>query len=235
MSTFKAIVFDYDGTLFDTRPAIVYCIQRAFEQQRRPVPAREPVLETVKTGLTLQDTFLILDDELRTNRAALNEIVRTYRTLYLNEAAPLLKPFAGASEALQQLHSSGAKCLVVSNKGIAAIRQSLDDSGLSGFMDLIFGDEPGLPKKPDPAIVMDHISAQICRSAKSADTDRRRHRSRYSICQRRRLGVVLGVLWLWRCGALPGARTGTRDRRASANCRHSFIATEIGTAAPAPL
>jgi phosphoglycolate phosphatase len=157
MSTFKAIVFDYDGTLFDTRPAIVYCIQRAFEQQRRPVPAREPVLETVKTGLTLQDTFLILDDELRTNRAALNEIVRTYRTLYLGEAAPLLKPFAGASEALQQLYSSGAKCLVVSNKGIAAIRQSLDDSGLSGFMDLIFGDEPGLPKKPDPAILTDHI------------------------------------------------------------------------------
>ena len=43
------------------------------------------------------------------------------------------------------------------NKGIAAIRRSLDDSGLSGFMDLIFGDEPGLPKKPDPAIVLDHI------------------------------------------------------------------------------
>jgi phosphoglycolate phosphatase len=157
MSTFKAIVFDYDGTLFDTRPAIVYCIQRAFEQQCRPVPARELVLEAVKTGLTLQDTFLILDDELRTNRAALNEIVRTYRTLYLGEAAPLLKPFAGASEALQQLYFSGAKCLVVSNKGIAAIRRSLDDSGLSSFIDLIFGDEPGLPKKPDPAIVLDHI------------------------------------------------------------------------------
>ena len=45
MSTFKAIVFDYDGTLFDTRPAIVHCIQRAFEQQRRPIPAREPVLK----------------------------------------------------------------------------------------------------------------------------------------------------------------------------------------------
>jgi phosphoglycolate phosphatase len=157
MSDFKAIVFDYDGTLFDTRPAIVHCIQRAFEQQRRSIPAREPVLETVKTGLTLQDTFLILDDELRTDRAALNEIVRAYRTLYLGEAAPFLKPFAGASETLQRLRASGAKCLVVSNKGIAAIRQSLDESGLSGFVDLIFGDEPGLPKKPDPAIVLNHI------------------------------------------------------------------------------
>lgn len=157
MSNFKAIVLDYDGTLFDTRPAIVHCIQRAFEQQHRSIPAREPVLETVKTGLTLQDTFLILDDELRTDRGSLNEIVRTYRTLYLGEAAPLLKPFAGASETLQQLHASGTKCLVVSNKGIAAIRQSLHESGLSGFVDLIIGDEPGLPKKPDPAIVLNHI------------------------------------------------------------------------------
>jgi phosphoglycolate phosphatase len=157
MSSFKAIVFDYDGTLFDTRPTIVHCIRRAFEQQSRPIPGRELVLTTVKTGLTLQDTFLILDDQLQTNRAALNEIVRTYRTLYLEEATPLVKPFAGASETLQQLHASGTKCLVVSNKGVAAIRRSLDDCGLSAFVDLIFGDEPGLPKKPDPAIVLNHI------------------------------------------------------------------------------
>jgi len=157
MSAFKAIVFDYDGTLFDTRPAIVHCIQRAFEEENRPIPAREPVMATVKTGITLQDTFLTLDGKLRADRNAINELVRTYRTLYLDESAPFLKPFAGAWKTMEQLHSSGIKCLVVSNKGIAAIRRSLDESGLGEFVDLIFGDEPGLPKKPDPAIVVDHI------------------------------------------------------------------------------
>jgi phosphoglycolate phosphatase len=157
MSAFKVIVFDYDGTLFDTRPAIVHCIQRAFEERGRPTPAHEPVMSSVRSGLPLQDTFLILDESLRGDRAALNELIRTYRALYLDEGTPLLKSFAGVREALQQLHANGTRCLVVSNKGVAAIRRSLSESQLSPFIDFVFGDEPGFPKKPDPAILTDHI------------------------------------------------------------------------------
>jgi phosphoglycolate phosphatase len=46
---------------------------------------------------------------------------------------------------------------VVSNKSVAAIRRSLDDSRLTSFVELVLGDEPGIPRKPDPAIVTDHI------------------------------------------------------------------------------
>jgi phosphoglycolate phosphatase len=157
MSGFKVVVFDYDGTLFDTRPAIVHCIQRAFAACGRPIPALEAVAGTVRTGLPLQETFFVLDENLRADRTALNELVITYRRLYLDEGTPLSKPFAGASDALRQIHARGAKCVIVSNKGIAAIRQSLDQNQLSSFVDLVFGDEPGLPKKPDPAILVDHI------------------------------------------------------------------------------
>ena len=47
--------------------------------------------------------------------------------------------------------------MVVSNKGIAAIRRSLDENHLSPFVDLVFGDAPGLPNKPDSTILVDHI------------------------------------------------------------------------------
>jgi phosphoglycolate phosphatase len=157
MNDFKVIAFDYDGTLFDTRHAIVHCIQRAFEECGRPRPAHDTVFETIKSGIALQDTFLILDEALRSDRTALHERIRTYRTLYLDEGTTLLKPFAGVREALQQLHAGGAKCIVVSNKGIAAIRRSLDESRLSPFVEMVLGDEPGIPKKPDPALVTDHI------------------------------------------------------------------------------
>ena len=157
MSGFKVVIFDYDGTLFDTRPAIVHCIQRAFAACDRPIPALQDIAGTVRTGLPLQETFFILDKNLSTERAALNEIVGTYRKIYLDEGAPLAKPFVGVRDALQDIHARGTKCVVVSNKGIAAIRQSLDQSQLGSFVDLVFGDEPGLPKKPDPAIVVDHI------------------------------------------------------------------------------
>jgi phosphoglycolate phosphatase len=157
MRAFEAIVFDYDGTLFDSRPAIVYCIKRTFEECGRPAPELEAILRTVQSGIPLSDTFLILDKELRRDRAALQERVRTYRALYLDEGTAFLKPFAGTREVLQQLHATGVKVLVVSNKGIAAIRRSLDDSGLSPLVDLILADEPGLPRKPDPALLTDHI------------------------------------------------------------------------------
>ena len=157
MNGFKVVIFDYDGTLFDTRPAIVHCIQRALAACGRPVPALEAIAGTVRTGLPLQETLLVLDENLRTERAALNEIVKTYRKIYLDEGAPLTKPFVGVRDALQDIHARGTKCVVVSNKGIAALRQSLDQCQLSSFVDLVFGDEPGLPKKPDPAVVIDHI------------------------------------------------------------------------------
>jgi len=157
MSAFEVIVFDYDGTLFDTRPAIIHCLQRAFAECGRPIPALAGVVGTVKTGLPLQDTLLVLDKSLRGDQAALGELVSTYRALYLDEGTPLLKPFAGVRDTLHKLHANGAKCVVVSNKGIAAIRQSLDQSRLSSFVDLVFGDEPGLPNKPDPATLTNHI------------------------------------------------------------------------------
>jgi phosphoglycolate phosphatase len=163
MSGFEVVVFDYDGTLFDTRPAIVHCIQRAFVACGRPIPELEAIAGTVRTGLPLQETFFVLDKNLRNKRAALIEIVKTYRKIYLDEGAPLTKPYVGVRDALKDIHARGIRCAVVSNKGIAAIRQSLDQSQLSFFVDLVFGDELGLPKKPDPAILLDHILPRYAR------------------------------------------------------------------------
>jgi phosphoglycolate phosphatase len=157
MNNFDAVVFDYDGTLFDTRRAIIHCLRRAFEQCRRPTPLAETTMAAVKSGLPLQETLISIDPTMRMDPVALSEIVHVYRRLYLDEGTPLLHPFAGAAEALQELHRGGTKCVVVSNKGTAAVRRSLDNSGFSAFVDAIFGDAPGLPKKPDPAVLTEHI------------------------------------------------------------------------------
>jgi phosphoglycolate phosphatase len=166
MTAYEVIVFDYDGTLFDTRPAIVHCLKRAFEKLRRPIPAHENVANTVKTGLSLQDSLIALEPSLRRQPAALNTLVGAYRTLYLDEGAPLVKPFAGAADALHRLNASGVICAIVSNKGVAAIRRSLAESRLIGLIDLILADEPGLPKKPDPALFTQHIQPRFAQVQK---------------------------------------------------------------------
>jgi phosphoglycolate phosphatase len=157
MDAFDAVIFDYDGTLFDTRDAIVHCLRRAFELCRRPIPLAETTKDAVKSGLPLEETVISIDPTLRIDPFALSEIVQVYRRLYHDEGAMLLRPFAGATEALQELHRGGTKCAVVSNKGIAAVRRSLDESGLTAFIDVTFGEATGLPKKPDPAVLTEHI------------------------------------------------------------------------------
>jgi len=157
MDAFDAVIFDYDGTLFDTRDAIAHCLRRAFEECGWVLPGTERIAAAVTSGLPLQDTLISLDCALRADYGALNEIVIAYRRLYLDEGAGLLRPFAGVAEALGKLHAGGTRCAVVSNKGVAAVRRSFDENGLNLFVDVIFGDAPGLPKKPDPAVLTEHI------------------------------------------------------------------------------
>jgi phosphoglycolate phosphatase len=157
MNAFDVVIFDFDGTLFATRSAIVHCLRRAFAAHDRSMPAEREVAATVNSGLPLQQTLVDLDATLCSDRVALNALIMTYRAIYRDEAAPLLQPFPGVAAVLQRLNTRGTTCVVVSNKGIAAIRRSLDENHLSPFVDLVFGDAPGLPTKPDPAILVDHV------------------------------------------------------------------------------
>jgi phosphoglycolate phosphatase len=47
--------------------------------------------------------------------------------------------------------------VVVSNKGDDAVRRSLDESALGALVDLVIAERPGVPNKPDPAIVSEFI------------------------------------------------------------------------------
>jgi phosphoglycolate phosphatase len=121
------------------------------------VPPLDAILSTIGSGAALPDTFLILDAVLRRNPATLQDRVKTYRTIYQTEGTALLKPFPGTHDTLEQLHAADTTCVVISNKGIAAIDRSLDDHGLRSFVDLVLADSPGLPRKPDPALITDHV------------------------------------------------------------------------------
>src|SRR3974390_2950717 len=97
MRAFKAIIFDFDGTLFDTRAAIVHCFERAFAMAGRRPPQPDALVQTIGSGATLEDTFAALDGGLRGDPAAMQEHIKTYRMIYLDEGAALVKPFPGAA------------------------------------------------------------------------------------------------------------------------------------------
>jgi phosphoglycolate phosphatase len=154
-SQFELGVFDYDGTLCDTRPAIVHSIQRTFVIHGRGLLEKEKIFDVVKDGLPLEPTLVLLDQALQCN-PVLEGMAKTYRDVYRDEAECHVRPFRGVQETLHNL-SKAIPCVVISNKGIDAIRRSLASHGLADVISLVIGDQPGIPKKPNPAILNDLV------------------------------------------------------------------------------
>jgi len=156
-SAFELIIFDYDGTLSDTRLAIAHSLECALETQGLS-PARERLMPVVSRGLPLRETLLLLDPALRDECGAMmEEIIDSYRAVYRDEGEPLIKMFPGARDVLQRLHASGIECVVVSNKGFDAVVRSLDRYEMTPFVAQVFAERPGFAVKPDPVLLNDHI------------------------------------------------------------------------------
>jgi phosphoglycolate phosphatase len=163
---FDLLIFDFDGTLCDTRAAIGHCLQRALAKHGRSIPPPWQTASIVSKGLSLPETIILLDPDLRAESGAVTELVSTYRSLYRSEGDALATIVPGANVALREIHAQGVKCIVVSNKGVDAIRRSLERFELSPFIDLVFGEEPGVPFKPDPARLTNRIAPKFPQIAK---------------------------------------------------------------------
>jgi phosphoglycolate phosphatase len=167
MTRFDLLIFDFDGTLCDTRYAITHCLERALAKFGRPIPPPAQTASIVSKGLSLPDTFILLDPSLRQRSEAITEMVGAYRSFYRSESDPLITMVPGAAAALETVRGYGGKCIVVSNKGLDAIRRSLNRDGLAPFIDLVFGEEPEIPTKPDPALLADRIVPQFPQIARA--------------------------------------------------------------------
>ena len=87
--------------------------------------------------------------------------VQNYREIYKRESHDKLKLFTGARELLEQLSMAQKDIVIVSNKGVEAIHQTLESFGLSDYISLVIGDQKGIVKKPDPMTFNEIIHSQF--------------------------------------------------------------------------
>ncbi len=239
MTAFEAVAFDYDGTLFDTRARDRSLHPTRFRGMCGPADTRAltPFWIRSRSGIALQDTFLILDEALRGERAALQELVRTYRTFISTEGTPLLKPFAGAGGGLAgasrtwcQMHRYQQQ-RYCSNSPIARCK-----AGSVPSSTLVLGDEPGIAEKAGPGNRDRSCPAQISANCEAeqilmvGDTE-----IDILFAQDQQHVMLLGVLWIWRSGALPGAGAASMKSPASGSCRRLFAARRSERTLPAAL
>jgi phosphoglycolate phosphatase len=149
----KLIIFDFDGTLFDTHRSIAHCINRTFEVLLPTHSPRETeVQRLIGSGMGLEDTLQALHPDSSTFNK--EEWVSTYRHFYASDGQQLVTPFDGAQHLLRLLQSRNIPTAIVSNKGVAAVVAALSNAGLGDCIPeaMIIGDKtPGATRKPDPA------------------------------------------------------------------------------------
>jgi phosphoglycolate phosphatase len=151
---YSLLLFDYDGTLCDTRQAIGHALRRTFQELGLAEPLGEVLEGVVHQGLPLAQT---LGHFYPAGPTALpHNWLEVYRRLYATEAEPLVQPFPGALEVLATATAQGAQIVVLSNKGLPILEDSLARLGLRQYALLVLGDGSTtatgerVPLKPAP-------------------------------------------------------------------------------------
>lgn len=151
------VIFDFDGTLFDTHQSISHSIKLTFDAlSPTQSPSESEVQRYISSGTGLSDTFRALTSSVGVafDKDAEAEWTAKYREVYASDGQPLVRPFPGAKKLLQHLAARGIPVAIVSNKGVAAVATALARSGLADYVprELIVGDRtPGATRKPDPS------------------------------------------------------------------------------------
>jgi phosphoglycolate phosphatase len=146
---YSLIVFDWDGTLFDSAAVIADCIQQAARDMALPVPDRRTASHVI--GLGLNDSLRHAMPALPADRYP--EFLALYRGYFL-EREDSLSLFPGVAELLMDLKQRGHRLAVATGKPRRGLDRALQASGIGPlFAASRCGDETR--PKPDPAMLLE--------------------------------------------------------------------------------
>lgn len=137
------IIFDFDGTLINTDPAIIASWQEVFRTYR----CEESDLATLYRtfGETIKDTVArFFPDENQ------EEVIRCYRNYQDKHCKDLISLFDGIPELLRELKARGKTLAIVTSRLAKTTAEYLDLVGVREYFDLVITADDTKAHKPDP-------------------------------------------------------------------------------------
>ena len=152
----KLIIFDFDGTLADTRSYIVATMQQAMREVGRPV--REEAACAATIGLPLKGCFQQLYPGI--SDADAEECMAVYRRIFdENKTATSIALFPGVKETVLRLWKKGFQLSVASSRSNRTLVEMLTEEGLAPCFSLIIGANDVQHAKPHPEPVLKTLEA----------------------------------------------------------------------------
>lgn len=146
-------VFDFDGTLADTRAAVVTTYDATL--RALGLPPEDPDRIASLMGLPLGTTF----ERVGVPAARVPEAVHDYRQRFETVGTPLVRLFEGVLDTLDQLRERGVPMAVASSRGRVSLHALLAHLGLDDRFRMVIGEEDVVRKKPEPEAVLRILEA----------------------------------------------------------------------------
>lgn len=142
----KLVIFDFDGTLMDTRKTIVMAKQETMRQMGLAVADEQACAETI--GLTARMGFKYTYPELTDEM--LDLCVQKYRRNFeeIKEKVPPTL-FAGAVETLNKLKNMGIVCTIATARNGRSLREFLDRMNIADLFSYVLAAEDTTLLKPN--------------------------------------------------------------------------------------
>lgn len=159
----RLVIWDFDGTLANTRAGIVRTMQATFSRLALPVPTEEAIAQTI--GLPLSESIARLRENMSEEEVA--RAVSIYQELFEEVGNVAVTAFPGICEALRSQHAEGFFTAIATSRGRASTEQLCTRLGLSPYIDFLVACDDVAAHKPAP----DPVFA-LCRMAgvKPADS-----------------------------------------------------------------
>jgi phosphoglycolate phosphatase len=194
---FNCVIFDLDGTLVDTLADIAASMNRALEGRGFPPVPLEEYAGMVGWGIK-RLALLALPPDVRDEKTA-EPVAADAVRFYAENPLVHSRPYPGIPQLTADLKRLKIKTAVLTNKPDPVARMVIDGLFPQGTFDIILGDKPGVPRKPDPAAVWDILMA-LDRSPRNTifagDSEIDMETARAAECH------ALGVSWGFRSRAV---------------------------------
>lgn len=149
-----AVVFDLDGTLADTAVDIREALVRALAAEGLPPIDVASVRLMIGGGPKLLVERALHRLGVPARDTLVNRLARAFHTEAKRQGNRNSRLFDGVESALRQLHRTGVRTGLCSNKPDDLCRMLISDLGVDAYIDEILGSSDRRPKKPDPALLL---------------------------------------------------------------------------------
>ncbi|MCX7818303.1 MAG: HAD family hydrolase [Kiritimatiellae bacterium] len=165
----RAVVFDFDGTLFFTADAIVHSFRAALQATgRRDVPS---LVITRLIGRPLTEMFETVVESA--TPAEIQTLVAEYRRVFARVAPRLSRPAPGFDAAMAALHAAGIRMAIATHRMAEGARMILERFDAAHWFGALVALEDMRRPKPAPDAIwqaLEKLGAEPAEAAAVGDT-----------------------------------------------------------------